>query len=99
MSGLSNAFVVTGTDVVGQVYFVKANWPKCIDCDGWSIGLAVEQIHGEDVEIPVCAVDGFHRHARAVRTALPIRSGGPRQRLDLADLQDRRCACLGDDGR
>lgn len=62
-----NSFVVPGTDMVGQVYFVKASWPKCVDCDGWSIGMAVEEVNGEDVEIPVCAVCGFHRAADGQR--------------------------------
>jgi hypothetical protein len=64
---VGNAFLVSGTDMVGQVYFVKASWPKCVDCDGWSVGMAIEEVNGEDVEISVCAVDGFHRAADGQR--------------------------------
>ena len=79
---MSNAFVVPGTDRVAQVYFVKADWPKCVDCDGWAIGLAIEKVPGElDIsdEHPVCAVDGFHRAA----------DGQGIRRFEDEDLQTR----------
>jgi hypothetical protein len=63
----ANVFLVPGTDMVGMVYFAKAGGPRCTDCDGWAIGMAVQDVHGEDVEIPVCAVDGFHRAADGQR--------------------------------
>lgn len=64
---MNQAFRVTGTDVAGQIYFVSTAAPKCVDCDSWSIGMAVEEVNGEDFEIPVCAYDGFHRAADGQR--------------------------------
>ena len=77
-----NAFLVLGSDMVGQVYFVKASWPKCVDCDGWAIGLSIAN-HGLKTEgepEPVCAVDGFHRAA----------DGYHIRRFEDEDLQTRR---------
>ena len=67
ITGTGNVFLVPGSDMAGIVYFVKASWPRCVDCDAPSIGMAVEEVHGEDVEIAVCAVDGFHRAADGQR--------------------------------
>jgi hypothetical protein len=64
---MTNVIRVPGTDTVGQIYFVRSDGPKCVDCDGWALGLAIEEVNGEDVEIAVCAVDAFHRAADGQR--------------------------------